>query len=291
MKSVSKEDLISYGRTLGLLASGSAIYSLGMNLFYTKAHLLSGGVAGFAQLLYYEFDLPISLMIVLINIPMFLIGWFFVSRRFVVTSLAGMAIFSGFIQLFSKLSLPFESPLTAVVMGGLITGLGLGLIYRSGASVGGTDILTKLLHKYLSLNMASTGLAINVLIILLAAFINGIDQAVLTICAMFIASRVTTFVIDGIDHRRAILIVTNQKETLSHALMDALGRGITILDSHGAYTGHANSMLYCVISKHQLQQLKMIVKKVDPEAFFTIITVNGVYGRGHSFVPMKNIDI
>ena len=291
MRSISKEDIVSYARTFGLLAAGSAVYSLGMNLFYTKAHLLSGGAAGFAQLLYYQFNLPISLMLVAINIPLFLIGWFFVSHRFAVTSLIGMAIFSGFIQLFSKLSLPFESPLTSVVLGGLVTGLGLGLILRSGASVGGTDIITKLLHKYLSLNMASTGLVINILIVLLAAFVNGIDQAVLTICAMFIASRVTTFVIDGIDHRRAILIVTNQKEALSHALMEALGRGITILDSHGAYTGHANSMLYCVISKHQLQQLKMIVKKNDPEAFFTIITVNGVYGRGHSFVPMKNIDI
>ncbi|MBQ4187024.1 MAG: YitT family protein [Firmicutes bacterium] len=291
MKSVSKEDFQSYARTLGLLALGSAIYSVGMNLFYTKAHLLSGGVAGFAQLLNYEFGFSISLMIILINIPMFLIGWFFVSHRFVITSLIGMAVFSGFIELFSPLSIPFESPLTAMVLGGLLTGLGLGLIYRSGASVGGTDIIAKLLHKYLSLNMASTGLAINVAIVLLAAFIRGIDQAVLTICAMFIASRVTTFVIDGIDHRRAILIVTNRKDELSHALMDALGRGITILDSHGAYTGHANSMLYCVIHKHQLQQLKMIVKRVDPDAFFSIITVNGVYGKGHSFVPMKNIDI
>lgn len=290
MKAETKEFFKENGRTILEVVIGSAVYSLGMNLFYTPAKLLAGGVAGFAQLLNYEFGLPVSLMVVLINIPMFLLGWKLVNRKFILYSAVGMAIFTGFIQLFSGLHLEFSSPLTSVMMGGVLTGLGVGLIYRSGASVGGTDIISKILHKYFSVNMATSGLVINAVIVFMSAFIYGIDQAVLTICAMFISAQVNSYVIDGWDHRRAILIVSDKKEELPKALMEKLKRGVTILDAEGAYTGQEHYLMYCVISKHQLGQLKSVVKQVDPNAFFTIITVNGVYGKGISFFSFKHID-
>ena len=290
MKAETKEFFKENGRTILEVVIGSALYSLGMNLFYTPAKLLAGGVAGFAQLLNYEFGLPVSLMVVLINIPMFLLGWKLVNRKFILYSAMGMAIFTGFIQLFSGLHLEFSSPLTSVMMGGVLTGLGVGLIYRSGASVGGTDIISKILHKYFSVNMATSGLVINAVIVFMSAFIYGIDQAVLTICAMFISAQVNSYVIDGWDHRRAILIVSDKKEELPKALMEKLKRGVTIVDAEGAYTGQEHYLMYCVISKHQLGQLKSVVKQVDPNAFFTIITVNGVYGKGISFFSFKHID-
>lgn len=290
MKAETKEFFKENGRTILEVVIGSAVYSLGMNLFYTPAKLLAGGVAGFAQLLNYEFGLPVSLMVVLINIPMFLLGWKLVNRKFILYSAVGMAIFTGFIQLFSGLHLEFSSPLTSVMMGGVLTGLGVGLIYRSGASVGGTDIISKILHKYFSVNMATSGLVINAVIVFMSAFIYGIDQAVLTICAMFISAQVNSYVIDGWDHRRAILIVSDKKEELPKALMEKLKRGVTIVDAEGAYTGQEHYLMYCVISKHQLGQLKSVVKQVDPNAFFTIITVNGVYGKGISFFSFKHID-
>jgi len=290
MKAETKEFFKENSRTILEVVIGSALYSLGMNLFYTPAKLLAGGVAGFAQLLNYEFGLPVSLMVVLINIPMFLLGWKLVNRKFILYSTVGMAIFTGFIQLFSGLHLEFSSPLTSVMMGGVLTGLGVGLIYRSGASVGGTDIISKILHKYFSVNMATSGLVINAVIVFMSAFIYGIDQAVLTICAMFISAQVNSYVIDGWDHRRAILIVSDKKEELPKALMEKLKRGVTIVDAEGAYTGQEHYLMYCVISKHQLGQLKSVVKQVDPNAFFTIITVNGVYGKGISFFSFKHID-
>ena len=290
MKAETKEFFKENGRTILEVVIGSALYSLGMNLFYTPAKLLAGGVAGFAQLLNYEFGLPVSLMVVLINIPMFLLGWKLVNRKFILYSAVGMAIFTGFIQLFSGLHLEFSSPLTSVMMGGVLTGLGVGLIYRSGASVGGTVIISVILLMCCSVNMATSGLVINAVIVFMSAFIYGIDQAVLTICAMFISSQVNSYVIDGWDHRRAILIVSDKKEELPKALMEKLKRGVTIVDAEGAYTGQEHYLMYCVISKHQLGQLKSVVKQVDPNAFFTIITVNGVYGKGISFFSFKHID-
>ena len=290
MRESTKEFFKDNGRTIGEVVLGSAIYSLGMNMFYTPAKLLAGGATGFAQILHYQFGWPIALMVVLINIPLFLIGLWLINRKFIIYSAIGMAIFTGFIQLFSGLSIPFTSPLTSVVVGGVLLGLGVGLIYRSGASVGGTDIIAKILNKYFSINMATSALAINAVIIFASAFVFGLDQAVLTICAMFISSQVNSFVIDGIDHRRAILIISDKKQELSEALMEKLNRGVTVIDAQGAYTGQEHSLMYIVINKHQLNLLKSIVKRVDPNAFFTIITVNGVYGRGSSFFSMKHID-
>ncbi|MBQ7057737.1 MAG: YitT family protein [Firmicutes bacterium] len=290
MRDATKEFFRDNGKTLGELALGSAIYSLGMNLFYTPAKLLAGGVTGFAQILHYQFGWSIALMVILINIPMFLVGLWLINKKFILYSAIGMGIYTLFIQLFSGLSLPFSSPLTSVVVGGVLLGLGVGLIYRSGASVGGTDIIAKILNKYFSVNMATAGLAINAVIVFASAFIFGLDQAVLTICAMFISAKVNSFVIDGIDHRRAILIITDKKEELSKALMERLNRGVTIIDAQGAYTGQEHWLMYIVINKHQLGVLKSVIKRVDPKAFFTIITVNGVYGHGSSFFSMKQID-
>lgn len=287
---LTKETLLSYGKTLLMIALGSAIYSLGVNLFYEKAQLLSGGVTGYALLLHYKFGISTSLLIICFNVPMFILGWFFVSHEFVLLSLMGMGIFSGMLQLFSGWTLSFESPLTSVLLGGVLVGFGLGIILRTGASVGGTDIVGKIIHRYFSINMAVTDLALNVIAVLLSSMIFGLDQAVLTVCAMFIASKVTSFCLDGIDHRRAILIITDKKEELSAALMEQLARGVTIIDSYGAYTKKPNAMLYCVIHKQQLQKTKKIIKSVDPDAFFTIVMLTGVYGHGHSFIPFKDIE-
>lgn len=290
MKRISKEEVFLILRTLVMMFIGSCIYSLGVDLFYRPAQLLSGGITGLALLLNYTFGLNSSVLIVALNLPMFILGWFFVSKRFVIFSLIGMGMLSGTLELFSGLSLPFTNPLTSVVLGGVLVGAGLGIVLRTGYTMGGTDIIGKILHRFLSVNMAVTDLTINACILVFAAFFKGIDQAVLTICAMYIATQVTSFWIDGIDHRRALFIVTTKQEELSDALMQQLGRGVTILDTYGAFTHQHNSMLYCVIPKQQLSSLKRIIRSVDEHAFFTIIPVTGVYGHGRGFVPMEKID-
>lgn len=290
MKASVKEAIQTHGRVVLMVIIGGLIYSLGMNLFYVNAHLLSGGVTGFAQLIHYQFGLPISVMVIALNIPLFLIGWKFVSRKFFFYSLAGMGIFSLCLEVFNGLRIPYDSTLTSVGLGPLLTGLGLGIIYRSGASTGGSDIVAKVLHKYFSINMATTGLVINAVIVAISSLIYGLDQAVLTLIAMFMSSQVTSYVIDGIDHRRAITIITAKPKEVADELMAGIGRGITVTKGMGAYTQEDRYILYCVISKHQLAPLKMIIKHADPKAFFTITTVNGVYGHGNSFFSLENME-
>jgi len=290
VKENRKEKAEEIFTTLWELILGSIVYALSVDLFYNPVKLLGGGVTGFAQILHFEFGVSTSLMVMLINIPLFVLALIFVDRRFTVLSLVGMLSLSFFLNLFRGLTIPFESNLTAIAVGAIINGLGLGLIYRSGASVGGTDIVAKIVQRYYSGNMAYTGLIINVVIVGIAAFIYGLDQAVLTLCAMYISSQVNTYLIDGMDHRRAVSIITEKPDELANAIFSGVNRGATVLTGYGAYTHTEHDMLYCVISKRQLAKLKRIIKQTDPEAFFTITRVTGVYGNGADFQSIrKNI--
>lgn len=290
MKLFSKENMHDYLHTLFFMALGCAVYSISLNVFYNPIKLLGGGVTGLAQILHFELGVDISTMIICCNIPLFILALILVDRQFMIFSLIGMFMLSFFIKLFSGLSLPFESDLTAIALGGIINGMGLGLIYRSGASTGGSDIISKIIQKYYSGNMAYTGLIINVFIVGASAFIYGLDQTVLTLCAMFISSQVNTYVIDGVDHRRAISIITTHPNEMAHAIYQGVNRGATVLKGYGSYTHEEHDMLYCVISKRQLAKVKRIIKATDPDAFFTITMVTGVYGFGKDFFSIqKNI--
>jgi len=284
----TKENAMEQLATLLRLVLGTAIYSFSVQVFYSPAKLIAGGVTGVAQLLNFSMNLPTSLMIIVINIPLFLIALIFVDRTFTIFSLAGMLLVSLFVQLFSGLRLEFDSVLTSVVLGGMINGIGQGIIYRNGTSIGGSDIISKIIQRKFSGNMAYTGLAINAVVVGFSATIFGLDQAVLTLCAMFISSKVNTLIIDGIDHRRALFIITAYPNEIAHALHDATGHGATILKGEGTYTHNDQSVLYSVISKRQLAKAKRVIRDIDPNAFFTITVVTGVYGHGHEFKSVSH---
>lgn len=265
------------------LVVGCLIYAVSISVFYSPSHLLGGGVTGIAQILHYQFGVSISTMIVVINIPLFILALILIDRRFTIFSLIGMLLMSFSLKITAGWHIPFESPLTSIVVGGVLNGLGLGVIYRSEASAGGTDIISKLIQKYYAGNMAYVGMIINVVVVGISAFIYGLDQAVLTICAMYISSQVDSYIIDGIDHRRAIDIITNKPKEVSKAIMEKMNRGVTVLSGYGAYTGEERDMLRCVITRRELAVIKRLIKSTDPEAFLTITRLTGVYGKGKSF--------
>ncbi len=279
----AKLELAAVRRTMFELAAGCIIYSISISAFYSPAHLLGGGVTGIAQILHYQFGLSVSLLIIGINIPLFILALLFIDRRFTLFSLIGMLTLSLCLQLTSGIRLNFTSPLTSVTIGGVLNGLGLGLIYRGEASCGGTDIISKIIQRYFSGNMAYTGLIINLLIVGVSAYIYGLDQAVLTICAMYISSQVNSYIIDGLDHRRAVSIITKKPDEVSQVIFSVMNRSATVFKGYGAYSHDDYYMLYCVITRRELAKLKRCVKKTDEDAFFTITRLTGVYGHGRSF--------
>ncbi len=265
------------------ILTGSFLCALSLNVFYIPGQLLSGGATGVALLLHYQFGWSTALMVVLINIPLFLLSWKLVSRDFFVYSLVGTAVFSVMVELTKDLRLAYDSRLTTVALGGILNGLGIGVAFRAGASFGGSDIISKILHKYFSFNMAAAGLVVNAGIVFFSIFIFGLDLAVLTLAAMFISSKVTSYVIEGMRYKRAVFIITGKDTDMAAAILAKIHRGVTVLEARGAYTGQSKSMLYCVISKRQVAPLRQIVKDTDPQAFVTVAEASQVYGYGNGF--------
>ena len=270
--------------TIGCLITG-----LGIDVFYHHSQLISGGITGVAMILNYSLGWNTSVINILFNIPIFIWGWIALGRRHVLISIYGTIMISVALELFSGITLPYESPLTTVVLGGAITGFGGGIMFRAGGSSGGTDIVGKILNKYYSIGIATTSLAFNVLILVVYGFLYNLDLAMLTLATATVSSFVNNYINDGIDRRRALYIVTDKAEEMALRIHSEMKRGATAIPCEGATLHNPKTMLYVVISRYQLAVIKRIIKETDPQAFFTIHVTTGVYGFGRSFHAVSEI--
>ncbi len=290
MNTPDKESVKQVIRILTGTALGCLLCGFSINAFYVPSKLINSGLAGLALLLNYQFGLPTGLMNFALTVPMMALAWIFLGKRHFLYNLYGTFLFSFSIDIFSGLHIPFDGVLPTVILGGLLYGIGLGIIYRSGGIAGGVDILARILNKYFDVSMATTSLLFNTVVLTVFMFVSGVDLAVLTLATAFVATKANDYVNTGLDRRRAVLIITEKEGELCQVILSQIGRGITIFNAHGAYTHQPHSVLYCVVSPWQVGRLKRIIRSVDPGAFFTITETIGVYGRGHGFHKITEID-
>ena len=268
---------------------GSLIVGLGIDVFYHHSKLISGGVTGVAMILEYTMGWNPSISNIILNIPIFIIGWILLGRGHVLISIYGTIITSLALQIFTGLSLDYSSSLTTVILGGTTVGFGSGIMFRAGGSAGGMDIVGKILNKYYSVGIATTGLAFNVVVLFVYGLMFNLDLAILTLATSTVSSFVNNYINDGIDRRRALYIVTDRADELAQRIHQDLKRGATAIPCEGATLHQPKTMLYVVISRYQLAALKRTIKEVDPKAFFTIHVTTGVYGYGRSFHAVSEI--
>ncbi len=285
-----KDQVRGFAVAMGGTLLGSCFCGIAINFFYNPSHLLSGGFPAIAQLLNFQFGWSLSITNFIITIPLLILAWFLLSPRLCVYDLFGTAMFSLAIEIFSWFPAPEISEMTSMILGGLLYGTGCGIILRSGGLAGGNDILCRIMNKYFSINLGTTGLIVNATTLTAYLFMSNIDLVVLTLVAVFISAQANNFVNHGIDHRRAVMIITNKEAEISQAIMSQMERGVTVFDARGAYTHDTRSVLYCVISAMQVAPLKRIIRSIDPNAFFTITEAQTVYGRGKGFHKVTEID-
>ena len=190
----------------------------------------------------------------------------------------------------SDLVFPTDNPLTIIVLAGVLHGLGTGIIFRSDGSTGGTDIIAKIVNKYFSISMATVTLALNALILALSIYFFNVDIAVLTISTMFLSSQVVNFVVDGINKKRTLYIITDHAhaDTLSQALLAELHRGITMIPAIGAYTSDSKYILFTTVSIREVAKAKQVILHVDPKAFMTVTETSQVIGNGRGFTHLNS---
>ncbi len=259
---------------------GTLIVSISINALYLPRNILSGGITGIGILLNLELGVSIPLVVVLSNIPIFIIGYKRINREFIFYSLIGMLSMTFFLSVTQGISFHSENLLTAILFGGIINGIGYGLVFRVNSSTGGSDIISKVLNKEYSYSIATFNFGFNLLIIGLATFVYGIDIAVETLTTMYVSSIIARFVLEGSNYKRTIFVITKKKEEVAKEINNQLVRGCTIIEGTGSYTGDKRDILYAVISVNQVSKLKMIVSNIDKEAFINVMETKVVFGNG-----------
>lgn len=284
-----KPQTFSFNRTLSIIF-GTLLIAIATNGILLPNHLLSGGVNGISMLFYFLFDFKVSLLVILINIPIFILGLLFLRKTYLAYSLFGMLMLSFWLELTDQISIPTDNTLSILVIAGLLHGIGTGIIFRADGSTGGTDIIAKIINKYFSINMATITLYLNTIIILLSAYFFDIDIAVLTISTMFISSQVVNFVVDGINRKRTLYIITDAEhsEELSALLLKELHRGVTMIPAVGAYTAATKYILFTTVSVREVAKAKQLVLNVDSKAFMTVTETSQVIGNGRGFTHLDH---
>lgn len=267
---------------ISIIILGSFISAIAVNAFIIPHKLLSGGVFGASLIIQYLTGLPSGYLVLVFNIPIFIIGLKAVDRDFIFFSLIGMLSLSGFLILTKDIStyLKVNDILLSCIYGGVIGGIGAGLVFRSRASQGGLDIIAVIIKKRVGTSIASFSFAINLVIVVIGAAISSVEKAMYTLILMYITSVVINKVIGGFDMKKMLLIISDKEEEVSNAIMQDLGRGVTFFYGEGAYTGDRKKVLYCIITVKQLARVKKIIEDIDETAFISIVDTSEVNGRG-----------
>lgn len=270
-------------RMFSLTVLGSAIFSLGFDLFLQPHQINVGGVSGVAMLLTTLFGRgSVGLFSLLINIPLFLLGGHHLGRRFFLGSLAGALACSLFLDLFAALPVPQTDVMLGALYGGIFSGIGIGLVFLGGASTGGTDILAKLLRRrFRTLPLGRLMLAVDLAVITMTGIVyHDISKTLYSAVPLYVSSVVMDALIYGLDYSTVALIISDQFSAIIQAIEEKLDRGVTILDGHGGYSGAPKQVLLCAIRRKQVPQLKDLVREIDPDAFVILQEAHQVLGEG-----------
>ena len=280
-----------------LIILASLIQAASLWIFFVPANLASGGVSGISQLINHFTGWPIGLMVLIGNVPLFLLGWRFLGgRRFAMRTAAAIITYSLLTDLLMKIpafvhysdilinDLKGDIFLNSLY-GAIISGIGFGLVYRARGTSGGSDILARILNKWRGVSMTQSYLMVDTAVILSAGFIFGWKAALYAMITLYVSGLVSETVLEGGGTVRTAMIITNRPEDVSARVIENMERGVTYLEGRGAYTGNSRPVLYCVVSRAEVSTLKTIVHEIDPDAFMVIGVAHEALGEG--FMPLS----
>ena len=255
---------------------GAAAYPL----FLTPNHISPGGLTGVSMVFNYLFGVPVGTTSLLMNIPLFIIGFRAMGRIFVFRSLIAAFLFSILIDLI-PLPVATMEPLLGAVFGGVLLGVGLGLILRGGATTGGTDMAARMLHKkFQHISVGTILFSIDCISVLMAGVSIEVEYALYALICIYISDKVVDMVMTGVTHEKACYIVSEQHEAIKQAIMLKLERGVTVLHAEGGWSRQNRPVLLCVLSAQEVGQVKAIIRMADEKAFVFISDAHEVLGEG-----------
>ena len=276
-------------RDYSLLLLGALVQAFAMRLFLVPGQLVSGGISGAAQIINHFVSFPIGVMVLIGNIPLFILGWRYLGGpRFALrtaVAVTAFALFTDLLVLFLPADGMTDDNVLNALFGGVFLGVGLGLVYRGQGTSGGSDILGRILNHRLGISISQAYLITDTLVVLAGGFAFSWEKALYGMVVIYVSGIAAEMISEGSSIFRTVIIITSETERVTQTILEVLERGVTILSGKGGYTDADRPVLYCVVTRAEVNQLKQLVKETDPSAFMVIGVAHEALGEG--FRPFK----
>lgn len=250
-------------RDIILVVLGSFVFSAGVNLFIISGNLGEGGVTGLAIVLYYAFGLSTGITNFVLNAILIVVGYKFLSKRSMYLTIVATVLISVFLSLTEGWHIETGNVIVNAVFGGSCVGLGIGIIVLAGGTTAGTTILARIATKYLDISTPYALLFFDLIVVLISITVIPISSALVTVISLYIGTKVMEYVIEGLNTKKALTIISSRPDAVAKAIDEQVGRGLTLLNGRGYYTKEEKDVLYVVITKTQITKAKRIIKKID----------------------------
>lgn len=261
---------------------GALIFAVGVNYFTIPNHLSEGGILGITIITHYLFEWSPGVVNFVLNVALLAVGYKYFEKRTFIYTLVSIAACSVFLFLTEDFGHQVtKDTFLAAIFAGLLVGVGLGLIFRTGGTSGGSTILARLTNQLLGWSMGKGMLVFDILVVAGSIFIIGLEKAMYTLLIVFIGAKAIDFIVEGLDEKVAVMIISNAPEQVLASITSRMSRGLTVLDGRGGYTGQNREVLYIVINKQEIVQLKSIINEIDDGAYVTVHNVHEMIGHGY----------
>ncbi|MER2088969.1 YitT family protein [Sporosarcina sp. JAI121] len=270
---------------------GAAIFSFGLVHFNIQNELAEGGFTGITLILLFAFNWDPAIMNLILNIPMFIIGWKLLGKKVFIYTVIGTVAVSVFLKVFMVYQIDIhlkDDMFLVALFAGVFIGIGLGIIFRYGGTTGGVDIIARLAHKYIGWSMGKTMFLFDALVILVSWAVYLDHRSMMyTLVALFVGARVIDFVQEGAYAARGAFIISESQDEIATKITEDMDRGVTIFKGYGHFTKSDREILYCVVGRNEIVRLKNIITAVDPHAFVSLTDVHDVMGEGFTLDEQK----
>ncbi|RIL94199.1 YitT family protein [Staphylococcus chromogenes] len=267
-------------RDIILVIIGSFIFAAGVNAFVISGDLGEGGVTGLAIILYYAFHISPAWTNFIVNAVLIAVGYKFLSKRSMYLTILATVLISIFLSLTEPWHVQTDNILVNAIFGGSAVGLGIGIIILAGGTTAGTTILAGIANKYLDVSTPYALLFFDVIVVLISLTVIPLDRVLVTLISLYIGTKVIDFVIEGLNPKKAVTIISKEPDRVAKMIDEDIGRGVTILNGRGYFSKQETDVLYAVISKTQLSRTKRLIRQRDKNAFVVVHDVRDVYGNG-----------
>lgn len=267
-----------------LILAGAILQAISLHIFLLPAKLANGGVTGTTMLINNFTGWPIGTMVLIGNIPLFILGWRFLGgKRFAIKTAVAVIVYALFVDILATY-MPISGLTDDIFLnslyGAIVSGIGYGLVYRGQGTSGGSDILARILNNWKSIPVSQSYLMVDGLVLIAAGFVFGPKQALYALVTLYVSGIVAETTLEGSSIVRTAMIVTTQSDQIARQIMEDMHRGVTMLTGKGAYSGESRNILYCVVIRSEVAQLKSIINEIDPQAFMVIGQAHEALGEG-----------